>query len=64
MSPHTKPRRLIICFQLFFTVTFECMDSQFACYSGRCIPIEWRCDNKVDCGIGDTADEDNCEGNG
>ena len=33
-----------------------CLDFQFKCSSGRCIPVEWSCDGTNDCD--DDSDED------
>ncbi|XP_078390985.1 SCO-spondin-like [Cetorhinus maximus] len=30
----------------------QCLDSEFPCHSGRCIPKMWVCDNEDDCGDG------------
>nr|XP_040023734.1 SCO-spondin [Gasterosteus aculeatus aculeatus] len=29
-----------------------CLDSEYTCAGGRCIPIQWVCDNEEDCGDG------------
>lgn len=29
-----------------------CLESEFQCVGGRCIPAQWRCDNEDDCGDG------------
>ncbi|XP_077410354.1 SCO-spondin [Vanacampus margaritifer] len=29
-----------------------CLESEFSCVSGRCIPSQWLCDNEDDCGDG------------
>ena len=44
--------------------TPPCMDYEFTCDSGYCIPIHFLCDGDYDCGPGDYSDEDNenCEG--
>lgn len=41
-----------------------CMDYEFTCESGHCIPIRFLCDGEYDCGPGDFTDENNknCEG--
>lgn len=36
----------------------NCLDSQFKCSNGSCIPQSWRCDSDNDCG--DASDEANC----
>ena len=36
-----------------------CFESQFTCDDGACIPLEFRCDNKQDCG--DVSDEKQCK---
>ena len=38
----------------------ECDDTFFTCRSGRCIPVDFKCDGKYDCGSGDDTDEKNC----
>ena len=42
----------------------ECMDFEFTCESGHCIPVHFLCDGEYDCGPGDYSDEnnENCEG--
>lgn len=35
-----------------------CSNSEFNCDTGECIPLEWRCDDQVDCWNGE--DEMNC----
>ncbi|XP_062586689.1 low-density lipoprotein receptor-like [Saccostrea cucullata] len=49
----------------FFTGTFgflvtnhTCVHDKFNCQDGSCIPINWRCDNEIDCKSG--IDEDGC----
>ena len=43
----------------------ECMDYEFTCESGHCIPVHFLCDEEYDWGPGDYSDEnnDNCQGN-
>ena len=37
---------------------------EFKCSNGRCLPVSWKCDEKVDCSFNgkDTSDELNCKG--
>ncbi|XP_058806257.1 vitellogenin receptor-like [Phymastichus coffea] len=37
----------------------RCLDSQFSCSNGRCLPREWTCDQVDDCG--DNSDEEDCD---
>ena len=30
------------------------------CDNGRCIPDDFACDGKIDCGVGDSSDEKDC----
>merc|ERR1719481_119963 len=30
----------------------ECIENEFKCLKGRCIPDSWKCDGKPDCGSG------------
>ena len=38
----------------------DCTQDQFECESGRCIPKEWHCDGKQDCGGDGRSEELNC----
>ena len=39
----------------------ECGKDEFQCnITLVCIPLDYTCDNHLDCGSGDTSDEDNC----
>ncbi|KAK2146714.1 hypothetical protein LSH36_586g01002 [Paralvinella palmiformis] len=38
----------------------QCDDDQFTCDNGFCLPPEFYCDGKYDCGPGDISDEENC----
>ena len=40
------------------TDNHSCPDQHFTCTSGRCVPVDWRCDGDDDCG--DHSDEDSC----
>ena len=44
-------------YQLMLTLT-GCRDEEFTCKNGDCVPMETRCDGKVDCE--DTSDEEDC----
>ena len=54
---------LIDCF-MFYLTGVSCGYHEFRCTNGQCIPLEWKCDGMVDCGIIDTSDEDNCDNRG
>lgn len=41
-----------------FCLTDACLDTQFKCGSGTCIPKQWVCDNDPDCT--DKSDELSC----
>ena len=36
----------------------KCLETQFKCSNGKCIPFAWQCDKENDCG--DNSDETNC----
>ncbi|XP_061179517.1 mucin-2-like [Saccostrea echinata] len=40
--------------------TYTCTQKEFTCDSGKCIPITFKCDGNMDCGVGDNSDETNC----
>jgi len=49
---------------MFYLTGVSCGYDEFRCKNGQCIPLEWKCDGMVDCGINDTSDEDNCDNKG
>ncbi|XP_019621991.1 PREDICTED: MAM and LDL-receptor class A domain-containing protein 1-like [Branchiostoma belcheri] len=64
-SGWTKDTSDVICDQLgygesqwFNRFWHECLDSEFPCHNGVCVPLETYCDFNNDCG--DTSDENNC----
>ncbi len=38
---------------------FQCLDDEFSCSDGTCLPFQQRCDGVSDCN--DSGDEMNCE---
>ncbi|XP_078095298.1 basement membrane-specific heparan sulfate proteoglycan core protein isoform X4 [Mustelus asterias] len=40
------------------TLPRECQSNEFACGSGECVPLDYRCDSRADCS--DMSDEDDC----
>ena len=42
-----------------YLVFSSCLNDEFTCNNGQCIPIKWKCDKIGDCP--DSSDEDDCK---